>query len=110
MGSTSVRSLSATDRARVERCNQQLAGKALRVLGFAYKEVSALEAKSAEKFSGIGAPPFLETDLIWLGLVGLSDPVRAGVDKFVSAFQQTGIKTVMITGDQSPTARAFASF
>ena len=47
-----------------------------------------------------------KNDLIWIGLVGLSDPIRAGVSDFIAAFQQAGIRTVMITGDQSPTARA----
>ncbi|MEO0644937.1 MAG: HAD-IC family P-type ATPase [Cyanobacteria bacterium J06650_10] len=102
-----VRPLTAEDRDRIEQCNQQLAGQALRVLGFAYKEVSELTTNTLETTSDKG-PLLIENNLIWLGLVGLSDPIRAGVTDFVSAFQQAGIKTVMITGDQSPTARAIA--
>ncbi|MGB7249529.1 MAG: HAD-IC family P-type ATPase [Phormidesmis sp.] len=92
--------LSAVDRARIEKSNQQLAGNALRVLGFAYKqEINQKEAT---------AEATVENNLIWLGLIGLSDPIREGVSDFVVAFQQAGVKTVMITGDQSPTARAIA--
>jgi len=115
-----VRPLTAADRDRIEQSNHQLASQSLRVLGFAYKtsegalpfvedsqlddsqiEDSSLEPSSPESSS-------LESNLIWLGLVGLSDPIRAGVTDFVLAFQRAGIKTVMITGDQSPTARAIA--
>ncbi|MEM9945020.1 MAG: HAD-IC family P-type ATPase [Cyanobacteria bacterium P01_D01_bin.36] len=107
-----VRPLMAEDRDRIEQYNQQLAGRALRVLGFAYKKVSELTTKRVETASDEGPLPIehnqIENNLIWLGLVGLSDPIRAGVTNFVSAFQQAGIKTVMITGDQSPTARAIA--
>lgn len=114
-----VKPLTKADRDRIEQYNQQLAGQALRVLGFAYKEVSESTANIAETRSSgkeLLPPPEqnplehnpLEHNLIWLGLVGLSDPIRAGVTDFVDAFQQAGVKTVMITGDQGPTARAIA--
>jgi Ca2+-transporting ATPase len=44
--------------------------------------------------------------LIWLGLVGMADPIRKGVKDLMGDFHQAGINTVMITGDQSPTAYA----
>jgi Ca2+-transporting ATPase len=74
--------------------NERMAGQALRVLGVAYKEMSSDEDP--------------ETDLIWLGLVGMADPIREGVQKFIEGFHRAGINTVMITGDQSPTAYAIA--
>jgi len=39
-------------------------------------------------------------------LVGMGDPIRPGVKELISAFHQTGIDTIMITGDQTPTAFA----
>ncbi|MEL6492264.1 MAG: HAD-IC family P-type ATPase [Cyanobacteria bacterium J06621_3] len=92
--------LSDADRQRITSLNQQLASNALRVLGFAYKQDITQPEETAE--------PSFENHLVWLGLVGLSDPIREGVSDFIAAFQQAGIKTVMITGDQSPTARAIA--
>lgn len=92
--------LSEADRQRIIDLNKKLAGKALRVLGFAYKQDLA-QPKETAKSS-------FENNLVWLGLIGLSDPIRAGVSDFITAFQRAGIKTVMITGDQSPTARAIA--
>jgi Ca2+-transporting ATPase len=44
--------------------------------------------------------------LIWLGLIGMADPVRPGVQEVIGDFHQAGIETVMITGDQSATAYA----
>lgn len=73
--------------------NERMAGEALRVLGIAYAEADAETS----------AP---EIGLVWLGLVGMADPVRAGVPDLIRQFHTAGIETVMITGDQSPTAHA----
>lgn len=73
--------------------NERMAGEALRVLGIACAEVDA-EASMPEN------------GLLWLGLVGMADPVRAGVPDLIRQFHTAGIETVMITGDQSPTAHA----
>lgn len=71
--------------------NARMAGEALRVLGFAY---------GLEDAQGNG------DGLTWLGLAGLADPIRAGTRELIGLFHQAGIKTVMITGDQSATAYA----
>jgi P-type Ca2+ transporter type 2C len=73
--------------------NERMAGEALRVLGIAYTEVD-------------GETSTPEDGLVWLGLVGMADPVRAGVPDLIQQFHRAGIETVMITGDQSPTAHA----
>ena len=91
--------LTDEDRLALETENERMAGEALRVLGVAY--------------SFTGDKPLLinedidSTDnLIWLGLVGMADPVRDGVKGLIGEFHEAGIDTVMITGDQSPTAYA----
>ncbi|MGK7916927.1 MAG: cation-translocating P-type ATPase [Prochloraceae cyanobacterium] len=83
--------LTEADRQALETENERMAGKALRVLGVAYTQID--EIASSE-------------ELIWLGLVGMADPVRHGVKELMGSFHEAGIKTVMITGDQSPTAYA----
>jgi Ca2+-transporting ATPase len=45
----------------------------------------------------------------FLGLVGLADPLRAGVTEAVSECHSAGIRVVMITGDYPATAQAIAS-
>lgn len=77
--------LTDADRLAIALENDRMAGKALRVLGVAYGH---------------------NTDLTWLGLIGMADPVRHGVKELIAQFHQAGIDTVMITGDQSPTAYA----
>lgn len=45
----------------------------------------------------------------WLGLIGLEDPIRAGVPAAVAEAQAAGIRVVMMTGDHLETARAIAA-
>jgi Ca2+-transporting ATPase len=87
--------LTEEDRRSLEIENDRMAGKALRVLGAAYTYTNGTETEEN-----------LEQDLIWLGLVGMADPIRNGVKELINQFHQAGIDTVMITGDQSPTAYA----
>ena len=74
--------------------NERLAGDALRVLGVAYRELDEdkMPAKTGQ--------------LVWLGLAGMADPMRTGMDKLIAQFHRAGIETVMITGDQSATAQS----
>ncbi len=87
--------LTEADRQAIEEANEKMAGKALRVLAAAYVQRKASE----EELNGLD-------NLIWLGLIGMTDPLRRGVKELMDSFHQAGIKTVMITGDQTPTAYA----
>ena len=49
-----------------------------------------------------------EKDLIYLGLVAITDPPREGVYEAVCELKQAGIKPVMITGDGPATAKSIA--
>jgi Ca2+-transporting ATPase len=74
--------------------NERMAGDALRVLGFAYT------------YRDRGTMPARTEDLIWLGLSGMADPIREGMPELMQQFHRAGIRTVMITGDQTATAQA----
>ncbi|KAF8948011.1 P-type ATPase [Haplosporangium gracile] len=57
----------------------------------------------------VNVPPgYAESDLIFLGLIGLIDPARAGVEESVRICKEAGITVVMITGDHIKTASAIA--
>ncbi len=86
--------LSDEDRERIQLENDRMAADALRVLGLARAIVA-----SEEDFGAAGG-------LMWLGLIGMADLVRPGVTGLIEQFHRAGIDTIMITGDQSPTAYA----
>ena len=48
-------------------------------------------------------------DLTLVGIVSLNDPPRQNVDLSVQKCRDAGIKVIMVTGDQPPTAAAIAN-
>lgn len=80
--------------------NSEMAGRALRVLGAAYKLYESLPEKTD--------PQSLETDMTFIGLCGMIDPVRPEVKKAIAACGGAGIRPIMITGDHKDTAVAIA--
>ena len=79
---------------------EQLAVDGLRVLALAYRPF-------AERPSALSSET-IETELCFLGLVGLMDPPRPEAREAVELCKTAGITPVMITGDHPATARAIA--
>jgi Ca2+-transporting ATPase len=79
----------------IQTANEGLAKKAMRVLAFAYKEVTTYDKLIDE-----------ENDLIFAGLVGMIDPPREEVKAAIRVCKKAHIRTVMITGDHKLTATA----
>ena len=92
--------LSVGEKNRIKSQNEMMAGKALRVIAVAYKDISVLPQKIESNF--------IETGLKFVGLIGMIDPPREGVKEAVETCKRAGIKTVMITGDHIVTAKAIA--
>lgn len=90
-----VARLGADDRRRIQGATDDLAGRGLRVLGFAAAECDGTAAAD-------GA-------LVWLGAAALKDPVAPGVKSLVTRLRGAGIRPIMITGDQAATAHAIAA-
>jgi len=80
--------------------NRRMAGKALRVLGSAMKHMDVLPDEVSHGT--------LENGLVFIGLVGMKDPVRPEVKAAIEECREAGIKPVMITGDHRDTAVAIA--
>lgn len=91
--------LKEADRQDLLQVNHQLAAKALRNLAFAYCELS----RDADIHH-----PFIEKDLVFVGLAGMIDPPRKEVKESIRRCRKAGIRTVMITGDHRATAKAIA--
>lgn len=90
--------LTQIERQKIRSQNARLATQGLRVLGFAYRHFTHLpEADNAE------------SELVWVGLVGMLDAPRPEVRAAVATCKTAGIRTMMITGDHPLTARAIAA-
>ncbi len=82
---------------RLSNFSEQMTNKALRVIGFAYKNLNSLNTN--EEF---------EENLVFLGFAGLKDNPRPEVKASIEKCFKAGLKPVMITGDHKNTAFAIA--
>jgi Ca2+-transporting ATPase len=78
---------------------RQMSDQGLRVIALAQAQPETVSALPA-------ALP--ECRLTFLGLIGLADPPRPGVEKDIAVCSRAGIRVVMITGDNGLTAAAIA--
>ncbi|MBQ7308295.1 MAG: cation-translocating P-type ATPase [Clostridia bacterium] len=79
------------------KLSSSMSKKALRVLGFAYKEFSYEPNKS-----------LCESDMIFIGSCGLFDPPRPEAFNAIKDCKSAGLSTIMITGDSKETAFSVA--
>jgi Ca2+-transporting ATPase len=85
-------------RADLTKSVDRMAAEGLRVLGVA--RATFADAALPDSQQGF--------DFAFVGLVGLSDPLRASVAAAIRECRTAGIRVVMITGDYPATARAVA--
>jgi Ca2+-transporting ATPase len=114
--------LDSSRRQEVLDAAEKLAREGLRVLGFASGPVSKHARLLTAPMSRSGTPSNTHTSrtaeppvshnedvykgLVFAGLVGMSDPPRAGVQKSIRRLLRGGVKVIMITGDADTTALA----
>ena len=79
--------------------NEKMAQEALRVIAVCYKDVDRIPSSISD----------IESNLTFVGLIGMIDPPRPQVKRAVKECLKAGIKPVMITGDHIVTAKAIAS-
>ena len=89
--------LRETEKKRLSKENEALAERGLRVLALACRKLGKRDNVHNA-----------ENGLVFLGLIGMIDPPRAEVYEAVKQCMESGIRVVMITGDNPLTARAIA--
>lgn len=93
--------LTADKRQRILEINHSLASRALRVLALAFRHHPAGDSNQQ-------ADAAHETELVFIGLVGMIDPARVEAKDAIKVCKEAGIRAVMITGDYKDTAVAIA--
>ncbi len=80
---------------------KEMSLESLKVIGFAYKEI---------KSNNLDEEDYLkeENDLIFVGLIGLKDPVRKNIKDAISTCLEASIRPIMLTGDNLETAYGIA--
>jgi Ca2+-transporting ATPase len=92
--------LNASVRNNVSDANLAIAGCAMRVLALSYRKLDG--------YSKEWDVDEIESNLVFIGLVGMIDPPREGVIEAVEKSRNAGIKPIMITGDHALTAKSIA--
>ncbi|MCX7955922.1 MAG: cation-translocating P-type ATPase [Patescibacteria group bacterium] len=89
-----IKKLTPVKKEQISKEFEKFAQHGLRMIAFSYRNTDINKNKN------------LESNHIFLGFVGIADPVRVEVKEAVSKAQKAGIKVVMITGDNELTAEA----
>ncbi|KAF1921352.1 hypothetical protein BDU57DRAFT_584509 [Ampelomyces quisqualis] len=96
---------------RIASTIDHYASQSLRTIGLIYKDFTQWPPRGAENSDNptvaadLGA---LLGDMTFLGIVGIQDPLRAGVPEAVAKARHAGVVTRMVTGDNIITAKAIA--
>ncbi len=91
-------------RADVEAANAEMGERGLRVLAFAYR---VLDEQHLEQMAE--DPMSLTDELVFVGMVGIIDPLRPSSKEAVRIAHRAGIDVRMITGDHAVTAKAIGA-
>ncbi|PVV01304.1 hypothetical protein BB560_004280 [Smittium megazygosporum] len=98
----SISELSDSMRVLIQRNIYRYAHKALRTFALAFKDIPNEKCSEFDP----DTPPL--TNLVWICLVGIQDPLRSTVAASVQDCQKAGVFVRMITGDNIETAEAIA--
>lgn len=105
----SVTPLTDDETAALAATINSYARQSLRTIGLVYRDYEQWPPRDAATEDGHAVFSSLLGDLVFLGVVGIQDPVRPGVPESVRKAQHAGVVIRMVTGDNAVTARAIAS-
>jgi Ca2+-transporting ATPase len=90
---------------------EDYAQHSLRTIGLLYKDFEQwppASGKPLEEDKSMADFESIFHSMIWIGVVGIHDPLRPGVIEAVAQCQQSGVVVRMVTGDNLTTASAIA--
>ncbi len=94
-----IKKLSSEIKKKITTENETMAKRGIRVLGTAFRTLESSKLDRTDQY---------EKDLVFIGMMGMMDPIRPEAKKAVHLCQKAGIRVVMITGDHPLTAMAIA--
>lgn len=97
--------LEAQERKATEAQLADYQNKAMRTLGFAYKELEGLGEQQIAKLTPDQIMELASEGLIYQGIAAIADPVREDVPAAVADCMAAGIAIKIVTGDTPGTAR-----
>jgi Cu+-exporting ATPase len=71
-------------------------------------DVSALETNSAELAQSATTPVYVAADGALAGIIGIADAIKADSKDAIAMLRQSGLRVVLLTGDNRATAEAVA--
>jgi P-type Ca2+ transporter type 2C len=87
----------------------EYSSQSLRTISIVYRDFEHWPPAEADEADRIGVViEDLLQDLVFLGIIGISDPLRDGARGAVQVCQNAGVVVRMVTGDNIATARAIA--
>jgi Ca2+-transporting ATPase len=101
--------LTEADRRSLKATIETYASRSLRTIGIVYQDFEQWPPVHAEIEDDEVVFASLLRGLVFLGVVGIQDPVRPGVPEAVRKAQHAGVTVRMVTGDNLTTAKAIAT-
>ncbi|KAK1723208.1 calcium-translocating P-type ATPase [Colletotrichum acutatum] len=103
-------SMASDQQEHIRQIITDYARRSLRTIALGYRDFEQWPPENARKEEGSQNIEFssIFKNLTWLGVVGIQDPVRAGVPKAVEDCRTASVSVKMVTGDNVETARAIA--
>ncbi|KAL2872011.1 putative P-type calcium ATPase [Aspergillus lucknowensis] len=103
--------LDERDRSTLDSTITHYAIQSLRTIGLVYRDFTEWPPRGAptlEEDRSLAVFDHIFKDMIFFGVFGIQDPLRAGVTESVHQCQRAGVFVRMVTGDNIVTAKAIA--